>query len=52
MIDVAAKADLEVGDDIISHSLPFDPTQTVHDFDSVSGDRFGIIPVITVLFHG
>ncbi|WP_157187298.1 hypothetical protein [Nocardia vinacea] len=55
MIDVAAKADLEVSDDIISYSLPFDATQTVDDMDSVSGDRFGIIPMIavpTVLFDG
>jgi hypothetical protein len=53
MIDIAAKADLEVGDDIISYSLPFDATQTVDDHDSVSGDQFGIIPMIavpTVLF--
>ncbi|WP_280500579.1 hypothetical protein [Nocardia farcinica] len=53
MIDIAGKGARR--DDIISYSLPFDASDQVHDFENVSGDRFGIIPMIavpTVLFDG
>ncbi|MGY2011565.1 MULTISPECIES: hypothetical protein [Nocardia] len=53
MIDIAGTSARH--DDVISYSLPFNASDEVHDFEHVSGDRFGIIPMIavpTVLFDG
>ncbi|MBF6185080.1 hypothetical protein [Nocardia farcinica] len=53
MIDIAGTSARH--DDVISYSLPFNASDEVHDFEQVSGDRFGIIPMFavpTVLFDG
>ncbi|WP_280483382.1 hypothetical protein [Nocardia farcinica] len=53
MIDIAGTGTRR--DDVINYSLPFHASDEVHDFEQVSGDRFGIVPMIavpTVLFDG